>query len=143
MHDEEARLIAKLRKIEALFARPATPGEKAAAGDALRRIRERLRQFERSEPIIEFRFSFADDWSRLLFVALLRRYGLSAYRYPRQRRTTVMTRVAASFVRKVLWPEFVQLNATLKAHLQAVTMRVISQAIHEHAGEAEEWRAGV
>ena len=32
----------KLRKIEALFAGAATPGEKAAAGAAAERIRERL-----------------------------------------------------------------------------------------------------
>ena len=34
----------KLRKIEALFAGAATPGEKAAAGAAAERIRERLGQ---------------------------------------------------------------------------------------------------
>jgi hypothetical protein len=34
----------KLRKIEALFAGAATPGEKAAAGAAAERIRQRLGQ---------------------------------------------------------------------------------------------------
>lgn len=139
MHDdEEARLIARLRKIEALFARPGTPGEKAAAGDALKRIRERLRHFERAEALVEFRFTLGDNWSRLLFVALLRRYGLAPYRYPRQRRTTVMVKIAPTFVHEVLWPEFRQLNATLRSHLHAVTMRVIAQAIHKNGGEAEE-----
>jgi hypothetical protein len=39
---------------------------------------------------VEFRFSLADQWSRHLLVALLRRYGIKPYRYSRQRRTTVM-----------------------------------------------------
>jgi hypothetical protein len=136
--DEEARLIEKLRKIEALFARPGTPGEKAAAGDALKRLRERLQHFERAERLVELRFTLGDTWSRLLFVALLRRYGLEPYRYPRQRRTTVMARVAPSFVHQVLWPEFQELNSTLRSHLHAVTMRVITQAIHQNGSEAEE-----
>ena len=73
----EHELIAKLRKIEALFARPGTDGERGAAETALERIRERLRALEQAEPVVEFRFSMTDGWSRSLFIALLRRYGLS------------------------------------------------------------------
>jgi len=50
MHDEAA-LVAKLHKIEALFARPGTDGERVAAGIARDRIRERLRQLEVTSPM--------------------------------------------------------------------------------------------
>ena len=48
----------KLRKIEALFAGAATPGEKAAAGAAAERIRVRLGQTASKEKSIELKFSF-------------------------------------------------------------------------------------
>jgi len=134
---EEDRLVEKLRKIESLFARPSTDGERVAAGNALERIRARLRQLEASEPPVEYRFSLADAWSQSLFIALLRRYGLKPYRYPGQRRTTVMTRVTRSFVNDTLWPEFEQLNETLRAHLAEVTQRIIAQAICPDVTEAE------
>lgn len=84
------------------------------------------------------RFSLPDDWSRTLFLALLRRYGLAPYRHAGQRRTTVMARVAPTFANEVLWPEFRELHATLRAHLQSVTERVIAQAIHGDQADAEE-----
>jgi hypothetical protein len=54
----------KLRKIEALFAGAATPGEKAAAGAAAGRIRQRLNQAAAKEKSIEMKFSISDVWSR-------------------------------------------------------------------------------
>ena len=36
--------------------------------------------------------------------------GLPQYRYPRQRRTTVMLHAPENFLREVLWPEFEALN---------------------------------
>lgn len=136
--DEERRLIEKLRKIETLFARTTNPGERQAAGSALERIRRRLVQLEEAEPTVEFRFSLPDGWSKSLFIALLRRYGLKPYRYASQRRTTVMVKVASSFVDEVLWPEFQEVNATLRSHLDAVTTRIIQQAIHGGGEDIEE-----
>lgn len=135
---EEARLVEKLRKIERLFARTDVAGERAAAESALERIRERLGQLERTEPPVEFRFSLPDAWSKSLFLALLRRYGLEPYRYRGQRRTTVMVRVARTFADQVLWPEFRELDATLRQHLDAVTRRIIETAIHGDVRDAEE-----
>lgn len=140
--DEEQRLIEKLQKIETLFARTTNPGERQAAESALDRIRRRLAQMEKSEPAIEFRFSLPDAWSTSLFIALLQRYGLRPYRYASQRRTTVMVKVAASFVDEVLWPEFEQVNATLRAHLDAVTTRIIHEAVHRGDGNIEEQPMG-
>ncbi len=134
---EEERLIDKLRKIEALFARAGSEGERAAAGSARDRIRVRLRELEKREPAVEHRFSLPDTWSRSLFIALLRRYDLKPYRYPGQRRTTVMVRVTRSFVTETLWPEFRDLNETLRAHLDEVTNRVIAQGILGDVSDAE------
>lgn len=137
-HPDEQRLIDRLAKIEALFSRPGCEGERAAAGSARERILARLEQFERQESVEEFQFSMPDGWSKRLFLALLRRYGIKPYRYRGQRRTTVMARMTPSFSNHVLWPEFQELNAVLHDHLDAVTTRVIGQAIHSGATEAEE-----
>lgn len=139
--DSEERLIEKLRKIDALFCGATTNGERMAAASARERIRQRLDTLEDSERVEEYQFSMPDGWSRALFVALLRRHGLNPYRYRRQRRTTVMVQVLPSFVDEVLWPEFQELNRTLRAHLDAVTERVVREAIHGDASDLEE-RAG-
>jgi hypothetical protein len=135
--DEEQQLIAKLRKIEALFARPGTEGERRAAENASNRIRARLTALEELEPAVEFRFSLTDAWSRSLFVAVLRRHGLRPYRYHGQRRTTVMVKVVRSYVDATLWPEFVQMQAVLHEHFEAITKRVIAQAIGTEDGDVE------
>ena len=138
MHDtNEAVLIEKLRKVEALFARAATPGERIAAEHALERLSARLRDLERQQPPKEHRFSFPDSWSRALFTALLRRYGIKPFRYTGQRRTTVMARVTPAFLNETLWPEFEQFNRLLHEHLHTVTDRIISQAIDQKDAEVE------
>jgi len=109
-----------------------------AAQRARERIQARLQQLASEEPPIEFRFSLSDQWSRHLFVALLRRYGIAPYRYRGQRRTTVMARLSRSFVNDTLWPEFLELQQTLSAYFDALTDRVIEQALEVKAGEAEE-----
>jgi hypothetical protein len=134
---EEAKLVEKLRLIEALFAGAATDGEKAAAGRARQRILERLRQWEREDPPVEYRFALADMWTRRVFVALLRRYGIKPYRYTRQRYTTVMARVPKRFVQETLWPEFQQISGTLQEYLSEVTERVVGEVIHQDSSEAD------
>jgi hypothetical protein len=134
--DEERRLIEKLQKIEMLFARTPFTGERQAAESALDRIRRRLAEMEKAEAAIEYRFALIDSWSASLFIALARRYGLKPYRYNAQRRTTVMVKVAPSFVDEVLWPEFKQADTTLRTHLDQVTTRIIHEAIHR-GGDAE------
>jgi hypothetical protein len=109
-----------------------------AAQRARERIQARLKELAAAEPPIEFRFSLSDQWSRHLFVALLRRYGIAPYRYRGQRRTTVMARLSRSFVNDTLWPEFLELQQTLSAYFDALTDRVIEQALEVKAGEAEE-----
>ena len=113
----EETLRDKLRKIEALFAGAATDGEKAAAGAAAERIRARLGRTSNTEKPEESRFSIPDVWSRQLFIALCRRYGLRPFRYRRMHRQTIVIEAPKSFVGQVLWPEFQELSAALVAYL--------------------------
>jgi hypothetical protein len=133
---DEAKLIEKLRLIEALYAGATTDGERMAAGQARQRILNRLKLLQAEEPVIEHRFSLGDMWSRRVFVALLRRYGLRPYRYNRQRYTTVMVRASPSFVEQTLWPEYQEIWRTLQAYLSDVTDRIVSQVLHRDSSDA-------
>ncbi len=133
----ESELIAKLEKVERLFAGAASDGERLAALEAKARLTERLNQTIQREEPEEYKFSMNDSWSRKLFIALLRRYGLKPFRYKRQRYTTVMARVPKSFVDKVLWPEFMELSEVLDQYLNSITDRVIQNHIHAEDSDAD------
>jgi hypothetical protein len=126
---EEKDLIEKLQRIEALFARAGTPGEKAAAAEASIRIRRRLEEVAREEPPVEFRFSIAEGWSRKLLSAMLHRYGIRTYRYRGQRRTTLMARVSKRFIDETLWPQYLEYSRVLAAHVDEITERIIARAV--------------
>jgi len=134
---DEARLVEKLKRIEALFAGAVTQGERAAAANAMQRIRGRLRELHKTDPPTEFKLRLVDMWSRRLLVALLRRYGIRPYRYHRQKRTTVMAKVSKRFVEETLWPEFRELDDTLRTYLEEITDRVIREGVYADTSEAE------
>ena len=134
----EELLRQKLHKIEALFAGAATAGEKAAAGAAADRIRARLGKAAGSETSEEFKFSVPDIWSRQLFIALCRRYGIKPFRYRRMHRQTVVVKAPRSFVEQVLWPEFQDLSAALSDYLAEVTEKLIRKEVHDETADAEE-----
>ena len=136
--DDRDKLFERLRKIEALYAGAATPGERDAAASARERIRARLATVSQEERSEEFRFTMDNPWSRKIFVALLRRYGIEPYRYSRQRRTTVMARVPRSFVAETLMPEFEEMNRALSEHLERITDDILSQEISHDTSEARE-----
>ena len=135
---QEDELRDRLRKIEALFAGAATHGERNAADAARERLRRRLAEMQRGRPVAEMQFSMPDQWSRRLFVALCRRYGMEPYRYKRQRYTTVVLRANRQVIDTVLWPEFTELNKALRTYLDEVTLRVIREEVHADASEAAE-----
>lgn len=135
---DDAKLLKKLRDLEALFAGATTPGEREAAGSARDRIRARLHEFEQLQPAVEYKFTMQDTWSTKLFLALLRRYELVPFRYRGQRRTTVMVRAPKRFVDETLWPQFQRASAELRAHLDEVASKVIEQALDAKDMEAEE-----
>jgi len=134
----EERLREKLRKIEALYAGATTAGEKSAAGAAADRIRRQFETASKKEGAEEFKFSIPDPWSRQLFIALCRRYGIKPFRYTRMHRQTVMFRAPASFVQLTLWPEFEELSGALTAHLDEITRKIIKEEVHEATQDAEE-----
>ena len=136
----EQELIKKLEKIEQLFAGATTEGERGAAENAKERFRKKLEklQAEKPEELLEFQFSIADPWSRKLFYALLRSYGLSPYRYKRQRRSTVVARMNQSFLDKTLWPEYQALDQVLREYVSEITEKVIQQHIFSDTSEAAE-----
>jgi len=134
----ESQLRVKLRKIEALFAGAGTAGERLAAEAALARVRARLAELGQQDPPVEIQFSMPDQWSRHLFLALCRRYGLQPYRLHRQRRNTIMVRAPKGFVDQILWPEFTELDRALQAYLHEVTLRVIREEVDADASEAQE-----
>jgi hypothetical protein len=133
-------LIEKLLRIEALHAGATTTGERDAAANARQRILDRLHRTAGEDPPIEMRFRIHDPWSRMLFLALARRYELRPYRLPRQHQQTIMLRIPQRFLNQTFWPEFVELNRELTRYLSDVTRRVISDAIHEDSSEAPEVR---
>ena len=133
---EEQRLIDKLRRIEALFERSTSDGERTAAEEAAGRVRQRLDSAQR-ETLLEFKFTLPDAWSKALFIALLRRSGIHPYRYSGQRRNTVMAEATRSAIDGEIWPEFQELHKTLHTYLSDVTKRVIATAIHGDVSDTE------
>ncbi len=134
----EQELREKLRKIAALFEGATTSGERNAAAAALDRIRVALNAAEKIERAVETSFRLPDRWSRSLFLALCRRYGLKPYRYSRQRYSTVVLRAPASFINGTLWPEYLEISRALNDYLHEATERIIREEVFGDAAEAEE-----
>jgi hypothetical protein len=134
----EGTLLEKLRKLEALHAGTKFSGEREAARLAAERIRARLAELQQCEQELEYRYSLQDPWQRKLFLALCRRYGLKPYRLRGQRHSSVMVRAPKTFQEHTLWPEFLALAEQLRAELDALTTRVIREAINDDVSEATE-----
>ena len=83
-------------------------------------------------------YSLPDPWTRQLFVALCRRYGLKPFRERGRRSSTIQVKAPRTFLEKTLWPAFQALSGELRTHLQDITDRVIREAIHEDISEAPE-----
>ncbi len=134
---KKAKLVEKLKRIETLFAGATTNGERDAAFNALQRRKKRLKETQKTDPPVEYKFTMSNMWSRKLFVALLRRYNLKPFRYYRQRYTTVMAKVPKTFVDETLWLEFEELDKTLQEYLDDITNKIISESIYADNSEAE------
>ena len=127
---EDRELRAKLAKLEALFQRAGSPGEKSAAGVAIERLQGRLAgSGEKQEPEVELQYSLHDVWSADLFCAVCRKHGVRTYRYKRQRRTTVMVRVRESEFDRGAWQEYRQLHDELADYFNDVTDHLISRVM--------------
>ena len=71
----DSELRDKLAKLEALFERAGTTGERDAAGAAIGRLKDRLKK-EQATSEVEFKFSLPDTWSVRLFVAICRKHDV-------------------------------------------------------------------
>jgi hypothetical protein len=134
----EGSLLEKLRKIEALHAGTNVDGEREAARRAAERIRARLTELRESQEDVELHYALPDPWTRKLFVALCRRYGLKPFREAGRRFSTVQLRAPKAFQERTLWPEFRALSEELRAHLDELTDRVIREAINDDVSEPTE-----
>jgi len=132
--DDYARLIEKLRKIEALHSGATTAGERHAAAHARDRVAERLATTSAPEPNKEYKFCLENTWSRKLLIAMLRRDGYRPYRYRRQRYTTVMVRLPAPAA-EALWAEYQALDHALCGHLDDLAERVIAATVSPEAAD--------
>lgn len=126
--DEELR--AKLAKVEALFRRAGSEGERAAAGAAMDRLHGRLAgSAGKEEPEVELQFSLPDAWSVSLFVAVCRKHGIRPYRYRRQRRTSVVVSAREREFNRVVWPEYSRLQTELESYFEDVTDHLVSRVM--------------
>ncbi len=121
-------LRARLAKLENLFQRAGSAGERVAAGAAIDRLKDRL-QSQQANPQIELKFSLPDTWSVRLFVAVCRKHDVRPYRYPRQRRTTVMVRTSERFFDDVIWAEFSRLQTELEIYFEETVDHLISTSM--------------
>lgn len=126
--DRTEDIRAKLEKLEQLFERGATPGERAAAGAALDRLNEKLKS-SADEAEVEMQYSLPDTWAVRIFVALCRKHGVQPYRLPRQRRTTVMVRVRRDAFDKTVVAEFRALHTELVAYFDDTVDHLIADAM--------------
>jgi hypothetical protein len=133
----EKNIIEKLKRIQALSESTTFKGEKNAAEEAIRKIKEKLEHERTKEFPIEYQFSLPDTWSRKLFVALLRKYEIKPYRYPRQRSTTVMAKISKTFLDNTLWPEYEKLNDALRTYLEEITEKVIIESVNPDTSESD------
>jgi hypothetical protein len=129
-------LIARLLKIESLHTGATTDGERIASEEARKRILEHLAKLDQ-EPI-EMQFTLNSPWSRQLFKALARRYGLEPFRYRRQHGTTLMLKIKRRFLDETFWPQFVALDEELGKHLDELARTVIEAAVHRDLSDEKE-----
>jgi hypothetical protein len=93
--DEDA-LVEALHKIERTLARGGAVGTEAC--------RAELAGWREREPDHEFRMSVPTPTAQRVLVGWCHRYGLTPYRTPRQRQTTICVRVPRGFMNEVMWP---------------------------------------
>lgn len=134
MPDDYNALLDRLSKLEALFARAGTLGEKDAAGSAIGRLQQRLKKTD--EPV-ELQFSLPDIWSVRLFIAVCRKHDVKPYRYPRQRRTTVMARAPKTMLEDVIWAEFSSLQKELEVYFEDTVEHLISSVMHADGDDSD------
>ena len=131
---ENKALREKLAKVEELFRRAGSPGERVAAGVARDRLRKRLGddQLKRRGIEQELKVTLPDAWSVKLFCAVCNNHNIRPFRYKRQRKTTVMVIVEQPAFERVVWPEFKRLQDELQSYFESFTQDLIRRNFRGH-----------
>jgi hypothetical protein len=153
-HDIED-LVARLKKVQALYNAPATEGERAAAAAAAMRLQERLKEATGAAQAgqashagqasgasegrtQEFQIRIDDAWSRKLFIGIARHHGVHPYRYRGQRRTTLVVRTTEHRIDRIIMPHYREAVAVLRDHFDAIADRVIRETLGQATDDTEE-----
>lgn len=126
-------LLEKIRKIEALIEGAKTEGERNAAILAKIRVNNKLIKEQQLE-LKEYALYTQGNWHKKLLLAICRKYGVSPYRYKRQKYTTVMVRINENFLNDVLWKEYLEYSEHLEKLVEEITDSII-QKIHQEENE--------
>lgn len=82
-----------------------------------------------ADPDIELQNSLPDVWSVRIFVALCRKHRVRPYRYPRQRRTTLIVRTRQISFERTVATEFRALYRESTANFDETVKHLISDAM--------------
>ena len=134
---KEPDLVMRLRQVEARLAPPDRSGD-GPGPDPRARILQRLDAIAVTDPPMEHHFSVRDPAERRLLTALLRRYGLTPYRYPRQGPRDVMVRMPLSFESELLYPLLEAMKQEWADFRVAAIERVAGEALHWDTSDAGE-----
>jgi hypothetical protein len=133
----ELGLIEKLQKIEALYLRSTTAGEKSAAAQAMNNIQNKLESYRQVEQPTEWTYRVNNYFEKRLFQAILKKYGLESYRYSGQRYTTLNVMITRHMSNEVIWPQYLEMCDVLRKYLDEVTNDVIKKAMGQEESEDE------
>ena len=90
-----------------------------------------LRPDPKEEKEEDIQFSLDDVYARKLFISFAKRHGLKAFRYPKQRRTTIMLRGKPSYINNEFWPEFECICNELDRMLEGITDLFIEKRVND------------
>jgi len=82
-----------------------------------------------AEPETELQYILPDVWAVRVFVALCRKHDVKPYRYPRQRRTTVMVRARKSVFEATIAAEFQSLHRELTHYFDEMVNHLIADVM--------------
>ena len=131
----EADLLRKLAAIEALLGGATSHGEVDAARAAKERIEARLGALP--PRCQDWHFTLNEAWSRKLFTAMAKKFGLETFRYKGQRRTSLV--IHATLEKKhELWRQFLSAHQAMATHIDELAERLIRQALGEATDDVAE-----
>lgn len=133
----ELGLIDKLQKIEALYLGATTAGERAAAAQVMANVQNKLESYRQEEKTTEWTLTVENQFEKRLLKAILAKHGLSVYRYPRQRYTTLKVMATKATINTIIWPQYLEMCKVLESYLDEVTSDVIKKSMGQENSEDE------